>query len=405
MKNFSCRVCEEKKFISILDLGKQPWGNDYMPIKDNQKSKKYPLHFGLCASCSTAQINFTIPKEKMFLNHTYVSSTTKSLKNHFLEIGREITKKIIFKEDDYILDIGGNDGTFLEYFYENEIKTLNIDSGVLQSKISNGKNIPCINKFFNETVAFEIIDKYGLAKVIHGSGIFFHLEELKSAFSGVKKLLQNKGLIVAEFIYLPVMMENCAYDQIYHEHLLYYSLSTFQNLLNQFDLEIFDANLKEIHGGSCVAFISHRGHFSKTKKLNDLLFNEKVKGYDTLEFHKNFSKKVFLNKEKLISTIKQFKKEGKSIQSLGAPVKGSTIINYCNLSENEIDCGVEINPHKFNTYFPGTVIPVFDQSKVLPPDVYLLLSWNFKNEILSKLKQFRENGGKIIVPIPKIEVL
>lgn len=405
MKKFKCRVCNKEDFFPILDLGAQPWGNDYIQIKKNKTAQIYPLIFGICKSCITAQINFTIPKEKMFLNHTYLSATTKSLKNHFVTLGKEIIKKVNFDNNDYILDIGGNDGTFLEFFLNNNIKVQNIDSGILQSKISNEKNIPCLNKFFNKESALEIINKQGQAKVIHGSGIFFHLEELHSVFDGVKTLLKDKGVLVAEFIYLPLMLKNCSYDQIYHEHLLYYSLYTFQNLLNQFDLEIFDASIREIHGGSCMAFISHKGHYSQSNDLKKLIDDEHNNDYDTIESHIRFKEKAKINKEKLISTIKLLRKEGKSIQALGAPVKGSTIINFCELNENDIECGVEINPYKFNTYFPGTKIPVFDQSKIKPPDIYLLLAWNFKSEILLKLTEYRKQGGKILIPIPEIELI
>ena len=201
------------------------------------------------------------------------------------------------------------------------------------------------------------------------------------------------------------MMEKCAYDQIYHEHLLYYSLNTFQKLLDNFDLEIFDASIKEIHGGSCVSFISHKNFYSKSDNLNKLINNEKQKKYNSIEPHLAFSKKAQNNKDKLISTIRSLRKEGKTIQALGAPVKGSTIINYCQLSEKDIECGVEINPHKFDTYFPGTNIPVYNQATQDPPDVYLLLAWNFKNEILSKLSSYRKKGGKILIPIPDIELI
>ncbi len=405
MDKYKCRVCNNDDFLQILNLGNQPWGNDYIKIIKNEKAEKYPLIFGICSSCFTAQINYTIPKEKMFLNHTYVSSTTKSLTNHFVNVGKEILDKINFENHDYILDIGGNDGSFLEFFNKKNIKVQNIDSGILQSQLSNEKKIPCINEFFNEKSASDILNKNGKANVIHGSGIFFHLEELHSVFLGVKNLLKKNGILVAEFIYLPTMMEKCAYDQIYHEHLLYYSLNTFQKLLDNFDLEIFDASIKEIHGGSCVSFISHKNFYSKSDNLNKLINDEKQKKYNSIEPHLAFSKKAQNNKDKLISTIRSLRKEGKTIQALGAPVKGSTIINYCQLSEKDIECGVEINPHKFDTYFPGTNIPVYNQATQDPPDVYLLLAWNFKNEILSKLSSYRKKGGKILIPIPDIELI
>ena len=405
MDNFSCRICRSKDFCKTLDLGDQPWGNDYILIDEKRDAERFPLIFGVCKTCMTAQINFTVAKEKMFSNHSYLSGTTKSLKEHFVEVGKDILIRKKFSDKDFILDIGGNDGTFLEYFKDKNIDVLNVDSGSLQSNISNEKNIECLKVFFNEDTASQILSKKGKAKVIHGSGIFFHLEDLHSVFSGIKLLLDKDGILVAEFIYLPQMMSKCAYDQIYHEHLLYYSLISFQRLLDLHNLEIFDASIYPIHGGSCLAYISHKGENKKTKELQGLLEKEISEGIDDLQTYLDFGEKAKHNKNLLNEIIQGLKKENKSIQALGAPVKGSTIINFCGLTEEEIDCGVEINPHKFNTYFPGTKIPVFDEASKDKPDVYLLLAWNFQEEIFSKMIDFRNQGGKFLIPISNIGLL
>lgn len=400
-----CRCCSSNDLQLILDLGDQPWGNDFVEIGQERDAKKYPLRFLVCKECLMAQIDTTIPKEIMFVNHTYVSGTTKSLRNHFVKVGESILKRRNMKPGDYVLDVGGNDGTFLELFRDSGIDVLNVDSGILQAKISNAKNIVCVNKFFNQNTAKEILKSKGQAAVIHGSGIFFHLEELHSVFEGLKLLLRQDGFIVAEFIYLPSMMQNCAYDQIYHEHLLYYSLSTFQKLLNQFELEIFDAELMPIHGGSCIAYLGHKGLVQLSDRFLDLRQKEIKDGFERLETYFRFADAAANNKTKLTAMLKDLKDQKLRVQALGAPVKGSTIINYCELTTDDIECGVEINHLKFNTYFPGTKIPVYDQNQTDQPDVYLLLAWNFKDEILAKMSAYRNKGGKILVPIPEPELI
>ena len=201
------------------------------------------------------------------------------------------------------------------------------------------------------------------------------------------------------------MIENVAYDQIYHEHLLYYSLSSLQRLLDIYDLEIVDNLLKPIHGGSCIALIRHKGTNKKTKRLLEQLKYEQGMGIDNIEIYLDFAEKVKTNRSVLRKTLFDLKNQGKSVVALGAPVKGSTLINYCNLTESEIKCGVEINPHKCGTYFPGTKIPVYHQDDIEPPDYFLLLSWNFKDEIISKIKPILDKGTKLIVPIPFPEIL
>ena len=401
-----CRCCGSEKLDLVLDLGDQPWGNNFISIESEEKAKDYPLKLFFCCICKMLQLDYAIPKEEMFVKHTYLSGTTSSLRKHFLEVTNYALTQINLEKNNYILDIGGNDGTFLEHFKEMGQSVLNVDSGLLQAEKCKEKGIPCLNNFFNQELADEILSDYGYASVIHGSGIFFHLEELHSVFSGVRKLLDPKdGLLIAEFIYLPDMIENVAYDQIYHEHLLYYSLSTFQNLLDLYELEIVDAIRKPIHGGSCIAFVRHKGKFAKSKQLNELLKYEEEKRFNSIDIYLDFAKKVKHNREILKNILSDIRSQGKTIIALGAPVKGSTLINYCNLTTNEIDCGVEINPHKCGTYYPGTSIPVFHQDDVAPPDYFLLLSWNFKAEILSKIKPILDNGTKIIVPIPYPQVL
>ena len=342
----------------------------------------------------------------MFVNHSYISGTTKTLNNHFLEVGKNILNKTKFLSDDYIIDIGGNDGTFLEFFNDKGIKVLNIDSGKHQSAISNSKGIKCINNFFDESLAKKIIQDNNKAKAIHGSGIFFHLEDLKSVFRGIQLLLKNDGILIAEFIYLPSMIKNLAFDQIYHEHLLYYSLSSLQYLLDEFELEIIDAEKYSIHGGSCVAYIKHKdGSQSKSENLKLLLKKEQDDGFLDYKIYENFAEKVHSFKDEFLKLINKIKGDKKRICALGAPVKGTTFINFMELNEQNIDCAVEINEHKFDTLYPGTKIKVLNQNSVSYPDYYLLLSWNFKEEIISKMTNFVDNGGKFILPFPKLEII
>jgi len=405
MTDIKCRCCDSSNLELVLDLGLQPWGNHFVPIKDAVEVPRFPLELFFCKDCFMVQIGYTVPKEFMFVEHKYLSGTTRSLREHFDNVCKNILTRKRFLDGDYVLDVGGNDGTFLNCFKSKDVKVLNIDSGIKQAQISNESRIPCINKFFNEESAVEILRERGPAKIIHGSGIFFHLEELHSVFSGIGKLLDPQGMLVAEFIYLPKMIKNNAFDQIYHEHLLYYTIKSFDRLLNQHGLTIYDAELSPIHGGSCIAYIGRPESVEKTQELNDLIKKEEDEGYDRIQVYKEFAERVSTLKERLVGIIRDLKREGKRIQALGAPVKGTTIINYCGLDSGEIDCAVEINELKCNTYIPGTRIPVFHQDRTPPPDLYLLLAWNFKEEVLEKLAGFRRNGGKVLVPIPNPEII
>ncbi len=400
----NCRNCSSNNLEMVIDLGLQPWGNNFMPIATATPAPLYPLEVFFCNDCTMAQLGYTVPKETMFVEHNYVSGTTNSLKQHFKTVGDKMLDKVAYKNTDYVLDIGGNDGTFLALL-KDRLQVLNVDSGVRQAEISNASGVECLNTFFNKETAETILKTRGHAKAIHGSGVFFHLEELHSVFAGIKLLLAHDGVLVAEFIYLPDMVRNGAYDQVYHEHLLYYTINSFNNFLQKHGLMIHDAELLPIHGGSCIAYVSHSGTQPQTERLKELLAIEDREGFNKIETYKNFAKRIVKMREDLVAIVKDLRAQGKTIQAMGAPVKGSTIVNFCKFTHEDLECAVELNRLKCETYFPGTKIPVYHQDEVKKPDAYLLLSWNFKDEILSRLGDYLEKGGKIIAPLPQPELI
>ena len=396
----TCRCCEGVRLERVLDLGCQPWGNDFIPIAEGREASKYPLELYLCLDCRMAQIGYTVPKEVMFHDHHYMSGTTRSLRAHFEGVAESILERVSLG-DGLIVDIGGNDGTFLKSFASRGFRCINVDSGWRQAERSAQNGIPCLNEYFDLSTARHLVAEHGKARVVHGSGIFFHLERLHEVFDGVRELLEPGGLLVGEFIYLPEMLRKCAFDQIYHEHLLYYSLATFSEVLRRHGLEVHDAAFAPIHGGSCIAFCGHEGDREPSRRLLAALEDERRAGVGELATYRLFAERVQALRTRLRGMVLDLRERGARIQTLGAPVKGSTIINFCGLSENEIECATEINELKVGTYIPGTRIPVRDQAATPAPDVYLLLAWNFKDEILSHLDDFRGAGGRVLVPIPE----
>ena len=259
-----------------------------------------------------------------------------------------------------------------------------------------------MNRFFNEQSAGQIVERKGQARVVHGANVLFHVEELHSVFSGIKKVMTSDGRLVAEFVYLPTILENNTFDQIYHEHLLYYSLHSFDRLLATHDMKLVDVYSAPIHGGSCVAYAAHAEEsVAVSQRLTAMLAEERRMGVESMSIYLDFPRRVGGFRKKLLSIIDTLRAEGQSIQALGAPVKGSTIVNYCGLDSDRIDCAVEVNELKVGAYIPGTTIPVRHQNDTAWPDVYLLLSWNFKDEILEKFSDFRDRGGRFIAPFPE----
>jgi SAM-dependent methyltransferase len=393
-----CRVCESSNVVKVLDLGRQPWCNNFLKKKEIGKEKKYPLILMYCNACSLAQLNHTVKKEVMFSDHTYLSGITKTLSDHFKGISIDLNKR--FNKDNNnksILDIGSNDGTFLKHFKKINWTILGIESSKKISKIANKNKIKTINKFFNFNLAKKINKKFDF---INASGIFFHLEELHSFTKGVKLLLKADGIFIVQFLYMKSIVQNTAFDQIYHEHLLYYNLLTLQNLLNKYDLEIFDCKLEAVHGGQMNAYISHKNERKKSNRFMSALEKEIKSGCNKIEFYRKFKQKVEKLKSENIKFLKNAKKNKKVIFGIGAPAKGNTLLNYFDLNSNTISKLLEKNQMRKNLFAPGSHIPiVMENEEKNLPDIYYVLAWNFKKEILNNFKKRGISRSKFYFPI------
>ena len=392
-----CRICSNINLSDLIDFGNQPWCNDFLTKENVGKEKFYPLKLIICENCKVSQLNYTIPKETMFGDHTYLSGVTKSLSRHFENLRDEIIKKFNISSKKKILDLGSNDGTFLKHFKDIGWHVLGVEPALRVSKIANQNGINTINKFFNYDVSKEIDEKFDF---INASGVFFHLEELHSFTRGVTNLLSNDGIFIVQFLYMKSIMENTAFDQIYHEHLLYYNLSTLNYLLNKYDLEIFDAKLHEIHGGQMTAYISKKGKKNKSKKLINYESVEIKSKVNDIETYITFKKNVEKLKDKNQKFINKSLNQKKIIFGMGAPAKGNTLLNYFEFNKSHIKKLIEINPLRKNLFSPGTHIPIELESELkIKPDIYYVLAWNFKKEILNNNKDLIDSGVEFYFPI------
>ncbi|MHA2039607.1 MAG: methyltransferase, partial [Promethearchaeota archaeon] len=213
----NCRSCKNDQLKLVIDLGIQAWCNNFLQKSEIGKEQTYPLRMFRCEKCGLCQLDTTVPKEIMFKEHTYVSGTTQSLKDHFYKVAKENIEQFDLKDGDVIYDIGGNDGTQLIQYRKLGINSvINIESATNIAKLSSKNGIPTMNEFFNED--FVRADSLGEIKLINAAGVFFHLEELHSVIRGIKLSLQEDGVFVVQFMYLGDMLEKLSFDGIYHEH-------------------------------------------------------------------------------------------------------------------------------------------------------------------------------------------
>lgn len=398
MENKNCIICKSSKLELTIDLGRQPWGNGFLKESQFHSEQKFPLEVLICSECELAQLSYFVPKEVMFSNHTYLSGMTKSLSNHFKKIINNINTD--FNKENQsktILDIGSNDGTFLKEAKALNWEILGIESSNNISKIANKNGIKTLNHFFNLDLAKTINKKFDF---INASGVFFHLEELHSVTKGIQFLLKENGVFIVQFLYMPQIIKNCAFDQIYHEHLCYYNLKTLSELLKLYNLEIFDCYLEEIHGGQMIAYVGHRGNKEKTDRLKKYQEKEEIDKSYKMAKYLEFEKEIQKLKIENIKFIENALSDHKIIYGMGAPVKGNTLLNYFEFTSKHIQKLLEINDLRKGLYAPGSHIPVeLEKDQKKSPDIFYVLAWNFKKEILEKNKKNIENGIEFYFPI------
>lgn len=397
-KNMICRICDSTDLELVIDLGLQPWCNNFLKEDEIGKEPFYPLRVVYCHNCSTAQLDYTVKKEVMFGDHTYLSGVTKSLSEHFRYIAHEVDERFLKNTSEKsVLDIGSNDGTQLKHFKELGFNVLGVESSKTTAILAQSAGIETVNSFFNEDLVNILGRKFD---IINAAGVFFHLEELHSVTKGICKALKENGVFVVQFLYMKRIVENLAFDQIYHEHLLYYNLKNLQILLARHGLSIFDAYLSPIHGGSMIAFVSHQNQRHQSERLIALLDAEETDGANKIDTYKQFAKRIEEMKTENITYLEECKKEGKVVYGMGAPVKGNTMLNYFGVGTNYIKYLVEKNPLRKGLFSPGMHIPIVleDELEELP-DVYYGLAWNFKNEILKNNQGLIEKGVEFYFPV------
>ena len=393
-----CRVCDSRALSPVLDLGQQPWCNHFLRPNEIGCEPVYPLRLLYCHTCTTSQLDYTVPKELMFGDHTYLSGVTKSLSEHFAQLAGEVHRNFFTdRTTKAVLDIGSNDGTQLKHFQALGWEVLGIESSRTTAAIATAAGVPTLNAFFNLEQAHALGRKF---EVINAAGVFFHLEELHSVAEGIRESLAPDGVFVVQFLSMKRIIENCAFDQIYHEHLLYYNLRPLETLLARHGLELFDGWLAPIHGGSIIAFATHRGRRARTARLAALMLEEEASGCNDLATYERFAQRVAQSREVNLTFLRSARTAGRRVFGLGAPVKGNTLLNYYGIRSDLIECLVERNALRRGLYAPGSHIPVRIEDEFTDvPDVYYVLAWNFRKEILARYAPLIERGVELYFPV------
>jgi len=402
-----CRICSSKNLESVLDLGIQPPANSFLK-KVSSSEKKFPLRLFFCKDCFLLQLVDIVDKKLLFSHYLYLSSASKPILEHFSKYAFNVFNKFWKnKRKPLVIEIGSNDGSLLKEFKKLGANVLGVEPASNVSKIALKSNIPTINKFFTSKLASSLAKK-GKPNIILANNVVGHIEDLNDFVLGIKNLLDDDGIFVFEVPYVLDLLKKIEFDTIYHEHLSYFSLLALTKLFKKFELEIFDIQRQSVHGGTLRIFVAKKERKKIKSKVIKMINFEKEYGISKIRTYKQFGKKVLILRNSLQKKIKQLKQEGKMIYGYGAPAKGNVLLNFCQIDNKMINFIVDTTPLKQNLLTPGTHIPIKSPTKIIQKgagDIFLLLAWNYKKEILKKEKRFRKRGGKFLIPLPNPRIL
>ena len=405
-----CRNCKKNKFIKIINIGKQPISSVFLKNK-NFKLKKYSLDLYECLSCRLIQFGKIPPLNEMYgLSYGYRTSLSKLMLRHMKNKFKFLIKKKFIKRKSNILDIGSNDGTFLNFFAESGYNNLlyGVDPSAEKFKEFYNSNINVSVDFFSKKILLKKLENNKNKKfsIITSFAMFYDLEDPNKFCSDIYDLLEEDGIWISEFSYFPLLLKNLTYDQICHEHVAYYTLNVFQKIINKNGLKLLDVSFNEINGGSIEIICSKKTSKLKAnkKKITEILENEKKINPAS---YKKFSTRVDNVKKVLNTFLDNANNSNKIIYGYGAATKGNIVLNHCGIDSKKIKYICDENKFKFGKYTPGSNIKIVSKTfmRKNKPDYLLVLIWSFRSEVIKQEKSYLLKGGKLVFHLPIFHIV
>ena len=386
---FDCRSCGNINLKRVVSLGYQPLANNLINNK-NEKCDLYPLEVNYCNKCHNCQLSVSVDPKKMFANYLYTSSTSKVFRDHFVNAAKKYSNELkLNKKKSYIIDIGSNDGVALKPFLELGFKdVLGIEPAKNLAKLANKNKIKTFNGFLEKKNLKKIKKN---ADLILASNVFAHSDKLKEMAECMFSMLGKNGTIVIEVQYLMNTLKDLTFDNIYHEHYNYWSLTSLINFFNHFDAKIFRSEKVDTHGGSIRIYVKKEKKIKIETSVKKMLKEEEKYGIKNFKTYEKFGKKVYEIRENVLKNIKKLKDKNKTIIGYGAPAKATTALNFFGISK-EINFIVEDNKLKHNKFIPGVKIPIVHKSKIKNKNnTLLVLAWNFYKDIKKNNSKLSDN--------------
>jgi len=400
-----CKLCDSK-LEPIISFGKMPIANGF--ISDiSQKEYFYNLELFFCPNCFMVQLGETVPADKLFNeSYAFISSTSELMASHFKEVAEEIISIVSSKKSPFIIELGCNDGIMLKRISSQGVKHLGIEPSRNVAELAKKNEVNVKVDFFNYDTALKIKKEYGASDIIFGANVMCHIEDLNCVFKGIEAILKDDGLVFFEDPYLLDIIGKTSFDQIYDEHIYYFSGLSIRELASRYGFQLVDMIHQDVHGGS-MRYYLRKGFSNKINhRVSDYLSEEIRFNLNKIEGYRGFKKRVDTICNHLKDTLLKIKREGSHVVGYGATSKSTTLLNYAKISPDIIDYISDITPTKINKFSPGMHIPIksYEHFKSDQPPYTVLFAWNHKEEIFKKEKDYRNKGGKFILYFPDVSI-
>jgi len=393
-----CRLCGCSDLKEVIDFGFQAVANHFHS-EPGKPIEKLPLRLIRCESCDLVQLSDQIDMDIMYRNYWYRSGVNDTMREHLRHLAEHVKNDVALEDGDVIIDIGSNDGTFLSYFPERCVRV-----GVDPSNVESS-NCVRVRDYFTEKAIQKVLGNKK-AKIITSIAMFYDVNDPKAFVRDVQSRLADDGVWIAELSYLPKMLSNRAYDSICHEHVAYYRLETFQRALEGSGFDIFRTEINDMNGSSFRVFMSRKGIRPVEPSVMEILSGERLR-FVSPKPYEEFKAGVEWNSLRLLSFLDMTTALGKTVYGYGASTKGQVILQFCSVTPDMIKGIAERNSRKYGLYTPATDIPICseDEMRDSRPDFLLIFPWYFLDEFLEREKPLRDQGTKIVVPLPTFHVI
>lgn len=404
----ACIVCQGAELDAFLSLGPIALANKFLRFDElSAPELKIPLVVGRCQHCGHVQLTERVPPSAMFEDYLYVSSASDTLSDHLRELSDVVTERYGLGERDLVIDVGCNDGTLLKGFRRHGVRVLGVDPAKNLAELYEDPEIDRYTGFFSSQSALEIRERFGQASAITATNTFAHIPALNDFVRGLDTVLAPRGVFVIEAHYLLDLLEQLAFDTIYHEHVSYWALGPMMRLFEDHGMRVVHVERLPVHHGQLRAFVQRDGEGEIQPSVAELLDAERAAGLDEPETYRDFAARTSKLKSDLRGSLAELRAQGNRIAGYGAPAKGNTLLGFLELGPDDLDYIVDRSPLKQGLYTPGTHIPVVEPERLLAdqPEYTVLLAWNFADEVMEQQSEYRRRGGRFILPVPEVRIV